>query len=103
MFSGSKVRVGADTLLAAYVYIVGGDHDHSSTEVAPSKQQRLSAGIDVGKNCWLGAGARILDGVTVGADSIVGANAVVSKDVPEYSIAAGIPAKVLRDRRDPPD
>ncbi|MCX7009570.1 MAG: DapH/DapD/GlmU-related protein, partial [Kiritimatiellaeota bacterium] len=56
-------------------------------------------GITVGDNAWFGAGAKVLDGVKIGAHSIIGTGAVVTKDIPEYSIAVGLPAKVIRDRR----
>ena len=52
-----------------------------------------------GDNAWFGAGAKVLDGVKIGAHSIIGTGAVVTKDIPEYSIAIGLPAKVIRDRR----
>ena len=64
MFSASQVRVGAGTLLAAYCYLIGGDHDFSDPDVSVLDQVRRSAGIDVGSGAWLGAGAKILDGVT---------------------------------------
>ena len=53
----------------------------------------------MGDDSWFGAGAKVLDGVTIGAHSIIGTGAVVTKDIPEYSIAVGLPAKVVRDRR----
>ncbi len=102
VFSGSQLRIGSNTLLAAYVYVIGGDHAHERTDVAVSQQQRLSAGIDIGSNCWLGAGARVLDGVTLGNDCIVGANSVVTRDAEPYTVVAGIPAKPIRDRRSAP-
>ena len=53
----------------------------------------------MGEDSWFGAGAKVLDGVKIGAHSIIGTGAVVTKDIPEYSIAVGLPAKVIRDRR----
>ena len=49
---------------------------------------------------WLGAGVKVLDGVIVGRDAIVGAGAVVAKDVPPFSIAVGVPAKVIKKRKE---
>jgi acetyltransferase-like isoleucine patch superfamily enzyme len=77
LFSASQVRVGAGTLLAAYCYLIGGDHDFSDPDVSVLDQVRRSAGIDVGSGAWLGAGAKVLDGVTIGNGSVVGAGAVV--------------------------
>jgi acetyltransferase-like isoleucine patch superfamily enzyme len=100
VFSASSVRIGPDTLLAAYCYVVGGGHDFERIDVPVVRQGRPSKGIDVGGGVWLGAGAAILDGVTVGHDAIVGAHAVVTQDVPPFAVAAGAPARVIRDRRE---
>ena len=61
---------------------------------------RKSLGIHVGHDTWIGHGAVIMPGVTVGNGSIIGSNAVVTRDVPPYSIAVGVPAKVIKQRFD---
>lgn len=99
VFSASSVRIGADTLLAAYCYVVGGGHDFDRTDVPVIRQARPSKGIEVGRGVWLGTRATVLDGVSVGHDAVVGAHAVVTEDVPPFAIAAGVPARVVRDRR----
>ena len=101
VFSGSRVEIGADTLVAAYCYFVGGDHAVDNAEAALTEQGSRSHGITVGANCWFGAGAIVLDGITVGSNAIVGAGAVVTKDVPDYAVSVGIPARQIRDRRQP--
>jgi acetyltransferase-like isoleucine patch superfamily enzyme len=101
VFSASSVRIGADTLLAAFCYVVGGGHDFARTDVPVIRQARPSKGIDIGRGAWLGAGAAVLDGVNIGHDAIIGAHAVVTEDVPPFAVAAGTPARVIRDRRDP--
>ena len=63
-------------------------------------QGRTADGIMIEENIWLGAGVSVLDGSTIGRDSIVGAHAVVNGDIDPYSIAVGAPAKTIRDRRD---
>ena len=98
VFSGSHVMVGAGTLLAAYTYLIGGDHVADLDEDIVHSGS-TSHGITVGENAWFGAGAKVLDGVKIGAHSIIGTGAVVTEDIPEYSIAVGVPAKVIRDRR----
>jgi len=100
VFSASRVRIGRDALVAAYVYLVGGDHDFSDPSVPVIAQTRRSSGITVEDGAWLGAGAKILDGVTIGGRAIVGAGAVVRDDVPAGSTAVGIPARIL-DRAAP--
>jgi acetyltransferase-like isoleucine patch superfamily enzyme len=98
VFSASNVRVGRGTLLAAYCYLIGGDHDFSDPTVSVLEQTRRSHGIVVGAGAWLGAGAKVLDGVTVGDGAIVGAGAVVRHAVPDNSVAVGVPARVVAAR-----
>ena len=58
--------------------------------------------VTIGHDCWIGSGARIMGGVSIGTGAVVAAGAVVTHDVPPYAIVAGVPAKVLRYRFDPP-
>jgi acetyltransferase-like isoleucine patch superfamily enzyme len=98
VFSASRVTLGTDALLAAYCYVIGGDHDFSDPTAAVLAQGRRSAGVAIGEGAWLGAGAKILDGVTIGDRAIVGAGAVVREAVPDGAIAVGIPARVVGQR-----
>lgn len=98
LFSASRVRVGKGTLLAAYCYLIGGDHDFSDPSVSVLDQTRTSAGVDVGEGAWLGAGAKVLDGVRIGDRAVVGAGAVVRQPVGDGAIAVGVPAKVIAQR-----
>jgi acetyltransferase-like isoleucine patch superfamily enzyme len=98
LFSASRVRVGRDALVAAYCYVIGGDHDFSDPSQPVLAQRRTSSGVTVGAGAWLGAGAKILDGVTIGERAIVGAGAVVRSDVPPAAIAVGVPAKIVGQR-----
>jgi acetyltransferase-like isoleucine patch superfamily enzyme len=98
VFSASRVRVGSGTLIAAYCYLIGGDHDFSDPSRSVLDQRRTSAGITVGDGAWLGAGAKILDGVTIGSKAIVGAGAVVRETVPDGATAVGVPARVVGAR-----
>jgi acetyltransferase-like isoleucine patch superfamily enzyme len=98
VFSASRVTIGHDTLLAAYCYVIGGDHDFSDPTAAVLAQGRRSSGVTIGGGAWLGAGAKILDGVTIGNRAIVGAGAVVRDAVPDGAIAVGIPARVVGQR-----
>ena len=101
VFSAAEVRIGARTLIAAYTYLVGGDHLFDRTDIAVLAQGRTARGIDVGENVWLGAHVVVTDGSRVGRDAVIGAGAVVIGDVPDFHIAAGVPARVIRDRRVP--
>jgi acetyltransferase-like isoleucine patch superfamily enzyme len=96
IFSASRVTIGARTLVAAYCYLIGGDHDFADPGKPVLDQPRKSAGISVGAGAWLGAGVTVLDGVEIGSGAVVGAGAVVRESVPENATAAGIPARIIR-------
>ncbi|MGH9411893.1 MAG: DapH/DapD/GlmU-related protein [Vicinamibacterales bacterium] len=98
IFSASVVTIGRDTLLAAYCYVIGGDHDLSDPSAAVLHQARRSAGVAIGAGAWLGAGTKVLDGVTIGDRAIVGAGAVVREAVPAGAIAVGVPARIVGQR-----
>ena len=85
------VRVGP------YVYIT--DHDHGMDVNLPIPSQPLrSAPVVIGEDVWLGAGAKVLKGVTIGDKAVVAAGAVVTRDVPSRAIVAGIPARQIGTR-----
>jgi acetyltransferase-like isoleucine patch superfamily enzyme len=98
IFSGSSVTVGRHGLFAAYTYLVGGGHEFERAASPVLDQERVSAGIVLGDDVWLGAGAKVLDGVRIGNHVVVGAGAVVTEDLPDGAVAAGVPARVLRRR-----
>ena len=102
--SHSTIGVGADVMIGSPVLIANGVHifAYDSHPVDPGMRHRnLPAGpetsrpIRIEDDAWIGCGAFIMKGVTVGRGSIVGAGAVVVKDVPEYSIVAGNPATLV--------
>ena len=101
VFSASSVTIGAGTLLAAYSYLIGGDHDMSDQLTPVREQRRVSAGVRVGSGAWIGAGARVLDGVSIGDCAVIGANAVVREAVPAGAVAVGVPARVVSTRTAP--
>jgi acetyltransferase-like isoleucine patch superfamily enzyme len=95
IFSASRVTIGRQTLMAAYAYVIGGDHDFSDPTKPVLEQTRTSAGVTIGAGAWIGAGAKILDGVSIGDGAIIGAGAVVRDDVPATAIAVGVPARLV--------
>ncbi len=100
IFSASKVELGKNALIAAYCYMIGGTHTFGRIDVSPLEQERKSDGITLKENIWLGSNVQVLDGVTIGRDCIIGTSAVVKDNIPDYSIAVGIPAKVIRNRKE---
>lgn len=101
---GSDVEIGDDVLCGAYCYFIGGGVYASDQLEVPFKQQGAvsQGGIKVANNVWFGSNVQILDGVTIGTGTIIGTSAVVNKSVADYDIVAGVPAKVIRNRRDKP-
>jgi acetyltransferase-like isoleucine patch superfamily enzyme len=95
------VSIGRECIVADRVMLI--DFDHGVVEVErPIRLQGIyKRDVSVGHNCWIGYGACILRGVTVGDNAIVGANTVVTKDVAPNSVVAGTPARVLRKRPAP--
>ncbi|WP_406222475.1 DapH/DapD/GlmU-related protein [Streptomyces canus] len=90
---GQGVRIGAHTSLLGF--------NHSMTPDRPVFRQPLtSRGIRVGDDVWIGSHVIVVDGVTIGDHCVIGAGAVVTRDLPAWSVAAGNPARVLRDRRE---
>src|SRR6187397_3191923 len=86
------ITIEDNVLIAPKVSLLSEGHP-----VSPNERQSLVPGhIHIRKNAWIGAGATILPGVTIGENSVVAAGAVVSKDVPDNSVVGGIPAKFLK-------
>jgi acetyltransferase-like isoleucine patch superfamily enzyme len=97
--SAKKVKIGKNVLFAPYCYVIGGgNHEINRTDIPIIAQGQIVKGITIEDNCWIGAGVNILDGTNIDKDSIIGAGAVVTKPIPEFSIAVGIPAKILKNR-----
>lgn len=98
LFSAARVEIGADALLAAYCYVIGGDHDWTDPTRPVLAQGRTAAGVRIGTGAWLGAGAKVLDGMSIGDNAIIGAGAVVTAPVPAEAIAVGVPARIVGTR-----
>lgn len=97
------VDFGEGVLTAGGVYISAGTYDDNDPETPIADQKAHTEGpINIGRNSWIGTCAVILDGINVGEGAVVGAGAVVTKDVPSHAIAAGVPAKVIKNRRNQP-
>ncbi|MBN1493538.1 MAG: acyltransferase [Candidatus Omnitrophica bacterium] len=98
--SGKKgLKIGDKCLISPNVSIVAGDYRYDRIDMPILEQEKTSKGIVIGGNVWIGAGAVILDGASVGAGSIITPNSVVSSTIPDNSIVQGNPAKVIFTRR----
>jgi acetyltransferase-like isoleucine patch superfamily enzyme len=91
------VTIGEHCMLANGCLITDGNHRFDDPDVPVPWQGFTSKGpVTIGDNVWLGANVVVTNGVTIGRRSVIGANSVVTEDVPEFAIAAGAPARVLR-------
>lgn len=96
--SYGSITIGNYVHTGANVVILGFNHGFYTRDIPTKKQDYLDAPIVIEDDVWIGAGAIILAGVTVGKGAIIAAGAIVNKDVPEYAIVGGVPAKVLKYR-----
>lgn len=94
--ANSAIQIGADCLIGEYVTIRDQNHGMEYSDVPFSKQEMWSVPVSIGNNVWIGAKATIVAGVTIGPNSVVAANAVVTSDVPAWTVVGGVPARVLR-------
>jgi acetyltransferase-like isoleucine patch superfamily enzyme len=92
------VQIGAKSIIADMVYIADFDHVFDNAEQPIKDQGIAKSPVRIGSDVWLGTKATVVRGTRVGDGSVIGANAVVTRDLPEYSIAAGVPARVIRSR-----
>ncbi len=94
----SKVKIGKNTSIAPKVDIMDRDHVFSKKNVLIKKQGHISKPVEIMDGCWLGVKVTVLKGVKIGKGSVIGANSVVTKNIPSYSVAVGAPAKVIKKR-----
>lgn len=96
----TSVEIGTNLLTGRFVLITDNAHGKSTREIlriAPMQREIYSKGpIKIGDNVWIGDKVSIMPGVTIGDGAIIAANSVVTHDVPAYSLAAGIPAKIIK-------
>jgi acetyltransferase-like isoleucine patch superfamily enzyme len=94
----SGVTIGKGVLIARFVHISDHSHSFSAKDIA-IKDQNLSniSQVTIEDGAWIGHGVVICPGVTIGKNAVIGANSVVRHNIPEYSVAAGVPARVIRN------
>jgi acetyltransferase-like isoleucine patch superfamily enzyme len=91
------IRIGNNVLMGAYVQVIDHNHGVAKDSIIREQQAKIEQVI-IGDDVWIGAGAKILSGITVGQGAIIGANAVVTSDIPPYAIVGGVPARVIKYR-----
>lgn len=98
VYGAGGVTIGNNTRIASHTVIVASNHMFDDRTKNIYEQGVSKKGIVIGNDVWVGAGVRILDGVHIGDHSVIGAGSVVTRDIPENSVAVGVPARVMRSR-----
>jgi acetyltransferase-like isoleucine patch superfamily enzyme len=92
----SSVYIGENCLFGPNIIIVSGEHNYEHPTLSMRNSGVLAGPIIIEKDCWIGGNVTITKGVKIGQGSVIGANSVVTKDIPPFSLAAGCPANVLK-------
>ncbi|MGE3287854.1 MAG: DapH/DapD/GlmU-related protein [Pseudonocardia sp.] len=92
------VEIGASTIIADWVYVTDFDHVTADVHVPIKDQGIVKTPVRIGPDCWIGVKASVLRGTRIGRGSVLGAHAVARGKIPEFSIAVGTPARVVRNR-----
>jgi len=101
VFSSNKLVMKPNSVVASFAYLLsGGEYDlDDPTPLALQKGTCTKGPLEIGEDCWIGAGAKVLDGAGLGDHCAIGAGAVVNKPIPANSIAVGVPARVVKTRK----
>lgn len=91
-----RIEIEDDCIIGPNVCLEAENHLFNNPSIPIRLQGESRCGIKLCHGCWIGRGATILDGVKVGANSVIGAGAVVTKDIPDYCVAVGVPAHVIK-------
>lgn len=96
VIADTRVTIGSDTYCGPYVYITSTNHSYDDPHQPVGKQWPRTEPVEIGPGCWLGTGAVVLPGARLGRNVVVAAGAVVRGEVPDHSVVAGAPARVVR-------
>lgn len=94
----NSISIGNDVLMGSYVQIIDHDHGMSSSDIIRNQEAEIGS-VVIGNDVWIGAGVKILNNVVVGDGAVIGANAVVTKNVPPGVIVGGVPAREIGKRQ----
>lgn len=98
LLGGGGIQIGDCTRIAAHSVIVASNHNFSDPDKAIKDQGLTLKGVVIERDVWIGAGARVLDGVVVGTGGVIGAGSVVTRSVESGKVVAGVPAKIISER-----
>lgn len=98
LYGHGGLTVGGGVRFAAHVVVVPANHTFADPETPIHRQPLSRLGIRVEDDVWVGAGAKVLDGVTIGRGAVIGAGAVVTRDVEPFTLNVGVPARAVGRR-----
>lgn len=103
MVAMDRISIGNNVLMASHVFISDnshgsykGDSRDSNPTIPPTEREYVTAPVSIGNNAWIGEGVCIMPGVSIGEGCVIGAHSIVTKDIPDYCIAIGSPAKIVK-------
>lgn len=98
-----SVKIGDNVLMASHIFISDnshgsykGDENDSNPDIPPIQREYATAPVSIGDNTWIGEGVMIMPGVNIGKGCVIGAHSIVNKSIPDYTVAVGSPAKVIK-------
>ena len=98
-----SITIGNNVLMASHIFISDnshgsykGDENDSSPNIPPTQREYATSPITIGDNTWIGEGVAIMPGVSIGKGCVIGSHSIVNKSIPDYTVAVGTPAKVIK-------
>ena len=91
-----NIEIGHDCVFLGYAMVTNIDHDYRELNKNVLRQKIIVSDVKIGNYCFVGMNAKIFPGVTIGDNAIIGANSVVTHDVPSFSVVAGAPARIIK-------
>jgi acetyltransferase-like isoleucine patch superfamily enzyme len=92
------ISIGDNSMLAEFVSIIDANHSFEKNGVPIRDQDLSSHPIKIGNDVWIGRGCAVLKGTVIGDGAVIGSNSVVTRDIPAYAVACGVPARVIKYR-----
>lgn len=99
LYGHGGIEIGENTLIAMHTCIISSNHTIPAQETLTRSQPDILMPVKIGDDVWIGAGAKILGDITIGDGCVIGAGAVVTKGLPPFAIAVGVPAKIIGYRQ----
>jgi acetyltransferase-like isoleucine patch superfamily enzyme len=98
-FTGGTIKLDENVMVASNTSILGSNHVIARLDIPINRQSEIAGSIRIREDVWIGANVCVLAGVEIGKGSVVAAGAVVSRNLPPYVVAAGVPAKIISQRK----